>query len=1123
MTYKYISTEPPAVFPASTALAPAVHLNTDKTRFKFLTTPSMREVRAAIDSYAALRGEALWKELTTVKDGSCKLFAKAGNSLRNVNRGAVNAILGEDLKVNQLLELVTGKEASRVLKALKPKTVSDMDALYRLSGNRESAIGHDYLMGAARAADSALAFYGTIIEALFEGSRDVKPQRGNIPKTYYQARVYEFLGYSATKGWLLFPFVHPQSGIQEHLHLSHGSNQGAIFAKAYRPPEADELMSELANMEVAKTTEVNRETHLRNLMLASTLRSLAQVTTPLLATCVDLVLEANEPMTAQQASKQRKTYNALLRLHNSRCAGAPTQALLLKTREAVKLDDFSSFSQLRTEHPHMSEWTQWFEEFVKGAPRHARSNPEDRMLRICGLPVHSAEPAPLAYASHAVPHQRLPSRKRRLLPRLPGHEAQLPCRKERTTGHARPVLRFRERPTACETQGRPKICPVVGATRGHEVGPIQRDAEERDHPEGDCSTRHGGDAQVALTEDDYAWAKAQGGWTHLVNEKTKALEYVWCPSAALLLYTLLTLPLRSLQARLFDSGEADAFVFDFERRVMVPNLNQVAIGGVVDPNRREGVFQVIPSGMLDVSDVIGIWVPVNKTSDEGYHVPWVSDDLLEHLRHQHEWVRTYAAHPNPHGIIEVQGHRNQPEEWMQSQSKFLCLFRDPSADRGTDPSLPVSKQKLLKLWVKLCAESERRINSLAQSESQRVQLVTTAGGKTRALHDIHTLRVSGITDLLDRGVPLNIVSEYVAGHATYIMTLWYDKPSPGQMRQVLKNAEATAGRSAAAIPMFTEAEAHAMRDYLVTNSSYKGMYTGFDAMTENAGLLQFRLGGICPGTRCEEGGLTSNGRIAPVPVGDRGPSCPQCRFWLTGPAFLLGQCIEGNQLILKIRKKIQALDALRTSILDAEDAQDFAQADLLRGQTDVEERQLNDMLTEWWHRMKLYEASVHKLEDYKRFLKGNRGVAAPASQLVLVADQASEDLTFSFKQSTQLELEHFLSTCAELLPDYALESKAVALDLEMAVGKFLAINEHSDLTSMYFKLTDDQRLSAANLAVELMLGAAEDPSQASDLLEGRTPLSSLPHLQKGLSELLLASSKATARSISRTIPIKALK
>lgn len=1122
MTYKYMSTEAPAVFAASTALAPAVHLNTDKTRFKLLTTPSMRELRSAIDSYAAVRGEALWKELTTFEDGTCKLIATAGNSLWNVNRGAVNAILGEDFTVNQFRELLTGKEAPRVLKALKPKTVADMDALYRLNGNRESAIGHDYLMGAARASDSGLSFYSTIIDSLFEGSRDVNPQKGTIPKTYYQARVYEFLGYSATKGWLLFPFVHPQSGIREHLHLSHRSNQSAIFAKEYRPREADELLAELANMEVAKTTEVNRETHLRNLMLASSLRSLAQVTTPLLATCVDLVLEAKERMTAQQASKQRKTYNALLRLHNSRCAGAPTQPLLFQKRETVKLDDFSSFAELRAEHPHMSEWCQWFEEFVKetkdtqGQVRKTACSEFADFL--CTLP--NPPLSPLDVTRSLVNDYSVGSTacyRGYLATKLSS-----PAARNGRLAMLSQLFDFVKDRLLARHKGDPKDAPWLAQ-------PVDMKLDRFSETLKSGTTRKAIAAHVmeemrnVLTEDDYAWPKSKGGWTHLVNEKTKALEYVWCPSAALLLYTLLTLPLRSLQARLFDSGEGDAFIFDFDRRVMIPNPSQVTVDGVIDPNRREGVLQVIPSGMLDVSDVIGIWVPVNKTSDTGYHIPWVSDELLEHLRYQYEWVRLYAAHPNPHGIIEAQGHRNQPEDWVQRQSKFFCLFRDPSADRGTDPSLPVSKQKLLKLWVELCVETERRINSQAQSESQRVQLVTTAGGKTRALHDIHTLRVSGITDLLDRGVPLNIVSEYVAGHATYIMTLWYDKPSPGQMRQVLKNCEATAGRSTAAIPKFTEAEAHEMRDYLVTNSSYEGMYTGFDAMTENAGLLQFRLGGICPGTRCEEGGITAKGRITAVPVGDRGPSCPQCRFWLTGPAFLLGQCIEGNQLILKIRKKIQCLDKLRGSILEAEDAENFAQADLLRGQADVEERQLNDMLTEWWHRMKLYEASVHKLEDYKRFLKGARGAGAPASQLVLVADQGSEDLTFSFKQSTQLELEHFLSTCAELLPDYALESKAVALDLEMAVGKFLAINEHSDLTSLYFKLTDDQRLSAANLAVELMLGAAEDPSQASDLLEGRTPLASLPHLQKGLSELLLASSKATARSISRTIPIKALK
>jgi hypothetical protein len=231
---------------------------------------------------------------------------------------------------------------------------------------------------------------------------------------------------------------------------------------------------------------------------------------------------------------------------------------------------------------------------------------------------------------------------------------------------------------------------------------------------------------------------------------------------------------------------------------------------------------------------------------------------------------------------------------------------------------------------------------------------------------------------------------------------------------------------------------------------------------------------------------------------------------------LLGQCIEGNQLILKIRKKVQSLDSQRASILEVDDAEDFARADVLRAQADLEERQLNDMLTEWWHRMKLYEASVHKLDDYRSYLASNNSNGGQhASQLMLVAAQPSDDLSFSFKRSTQLELEHFLSTCSELLPDYSMESRSTAIDLEMAVGKFLAINDQKDLVSLYFTLTDAQRLTAANLTVEMMLATAEDPSKAAELLEGKTPLSRLPDLEKGLSDMLLTSSK-----FKKTIPIK---
>ena len=76
---------------------------------------------------------------------------------------------------------------------------------------------------------------------------------------------------------------------------------------------------------------------------------------------------------------------------------------------------------------------------------------------------------------------------------------------------------------------------------------------------------------------------------------------------------------------------------------------------------------------------------------------------------------------------------------------------------------------------------------------------------------------------------------------------------------------------------------------------------------------------------------------------------------------------------------------------------------------------------------------------------------------------------------------------------------------------------------MYFTLTDEQRLTAANLAVELLLGSAEDPSKAADLLEGRTPLKALPDLQKSLADMLMASSKASSRKTIKSDPVEALR
>lgn len=1119
MTFTYMSDEAPTAFPASTPLAATVYLNTDKTRFKLLFAPSMSELKAGIDEYADIRAAALWRDMTELNGDKCKLLAADKYTFINVNRETVSAILGVETSMQAFRQELDGPALGAAIERLQPKSLQEIEALFRLARGKECAIGRQYFLDIANKSQSAFEFFGNLLDELFNSTAGFNPRLGTLIKTFHQSRTYEFLGFSVTKGWLLFPFVHGSSGIREHLHLSHRSNVISSFSKDYRPSAADQLLADIATMKVAKTTDVGRQNHLRNLMLASTFRSIDQATRALFQACIDLAQLAQEVMTVQDSGKLRKTYNGLLRLHNSRCPAAPVQPVLTPTLQRVSLDDFSSFEDLRVQAPHLVQWCDWFALFVK----ETKDSQGQIRKTACGefgdfLRTLSAPPLSPLKITRAHINDFSAGNTSCYRGFLAKNIASAQVKNLRLNMLGQFFSFVKERMVATH-KGDPRDAPWFPQ-------PVDVKFDRFSEPLKSGTTRKAIPAYVmeemrnVLTVDDYAWPKTQGSWAHLVNDETKLLEHVWCPSAAILLFTLLTLPLRSLQARLLDSGEGDSIVFDFDKGVMLPNANQIPMEGALDNGRKEGVFQVIPSGMLDVVDIVGIWVPVNKTSDKGYHIPWVSDDLLRHIRYQHEWIRRYAPRPNPHGIIAVQGYRNQPEEWVQSQAKFFCLFRDPSIERTIDPSLPVSKQKLQKLWVELCAETERRINSQANSDSRRIRLVEeVGGGKCRALHDIHTLRVSGITDLLDRGVPLNIVSEYVAGHATYIMSLWYDKPAPGKIRQTLKAFEAAAGRSHAAIPKFSDEEVDGMRPYLVVNSSYEGMYTGFDAIGENAGLLQFRLGGICPGTRCEEGGITSNGRITGVPVGDRGPSCPQCRFWLTGPAFLLGQCIEGNQLILKIRKKVQALDALRDAILVFEDAGNFDQADVLKGQTDVDERQLNDMLTEWWHRMKLYEASVHRLADYQRFLEEKKSGEA---KLMLVANSASNDLSFSFKQASQLELEHFLSTCAELLPNYAQESKSVALDLEMAVGKFLAINDHKDLTSLFFTLTDEQRLTAANLAVEMLLGSAEDPSKAADLLEGRTPLKSFPRLQKGLADMLLASSKASPRKVSKTPPIEVL-
>lgn len=600
-----------------------------------------------------------------------------------------------------------------------------------------------------------------------------------------------------------------------------------------------------------------------------------------------------------------------------------------------------------------------------------------------------------------------------------------------------------------------------------------------------------------IIENDYEFPKMHFSFCYapLTNHAINRFESsVFCPSIANLLYFMLWIPVRKIQAQLLDSGEGDNYIFDFESRTMKPNTHPYA----GRESRSEGVLQLLPSGVLGIDDIVGLHITTNKSQADGYDVPWVNDDLIASLRNQLDWLSKYSPLPELRGRESLG--KMVGKEIELNGNKFYSLFRDPTAEKLDDPYAPAAAHRIKSAWGLVCEEAERRINEeeikFNKNSPKKIQLITDDKGRyPTSRYDIHTLRVSGITDLLEKGVPLGIVQKFVAGHATYFMTLWYDNPSHFKVREYLENAR----KNSAAHADFSLGDHHFddVKKFFVVNESYlREGYSPYDVLEKNSGIISIKLSGICPGGSCEEGGLDPHrDRAAPVPAGDRGPSCPQCRFWITGPMFLLGQVIEGNQLIRKIKKKVSAIDKIRESILDADDDRNTGLVNTLAGREDREMRILSNMVTEWYERMKFYEASISKLDEW---IKYSESSGAGNSQLALITKSSEDEIKYSFEEGSELELTHFIATVAEFFPEFIDSDDTSVPDIEQAISRFLALN---DVGEFLFKLSDKQRIVASNMITGLLIESLGS-HDAERLLDGDLPLHHYPELSSHITKML---------------------
>lgn len=427
----------------------------------------------------------------------------------------------------------------------------------------------------------------------------------------------------------------------------------------------------------------------------------------------------------------------------------------------------------------------------------------------------------------------------------------------------------------------------------------------------DSSTR-GGDwfvvepERVDRSDPDCVWRerktssdeRSEKGYPPIVTE-------LWSPVRAVALYLKLELPLRLIQVRMLDSGEADTYRYEHDAADgghFVSNPGPLTTGDARRPFQR-GVFH-----RSNHDKEAGLFINTNKTADinkpenaKGYVIPWAHPKVLYWLTKLRDWQVNYNPLQAPALWTDLTNShfgRTPPHPSVLAQRGTACfLFRDPCAKR---PDLPIFANAFDLIWRRLLSRLESRCAARGETLDDGEPLNFVVPDSRVTYFPLQALRVSLISYLvLDLQLPLPIVSKLIAGHATIIMTLYYTKLGHTKMAEVLEEAERRT----------LEADQSSHRRFL-KDATYEQIKTRFASLSDDAPLaavgvpgtgLVFEDRGICPvgGAKCDVGGEEIGKRkdervFTPVPGYPRERNCVRCRFFLTGPAFLPGLTANFN-------------------------------------------------------------------------------------------------------------------------------------------------------------------------------------------------------------------------------------
>lgn len=594
-----------------------------------------------------------------------------------------------------------------------------------------------------------------------------------------------------------------------------------------------------------------------------------------------------------------------------------------------------------------------------------------------------------------------------------------------------------------------------------------------------------------LEEGEQGWLGTSGRFVAKVKTDDGPRD-IYCPVIPTLFLVMLEIPLRMAQIRRLDSGEGD--IVNFDGDTLEWKNNSCPLAGYWEREAGEGTNSGNTRGYArelqdQLKSITSINVNTNKTGDP-YIIPWFVPKVLKLLWDLRKWQEAHNPIKAPVGPnVYLDDADRISERHKEAMPYIFPIARLMPNDNRPFPGRIATHSEIDHAWGWLLTEIERRWNLRHPGSHERlVEIHPVANQPWRHRYNIHGLRVRGLTNLRRGGMPLDLLSKFVAGHATLRMTLYYTVAHPSEVADAIEKAVANSKEQRLFIDDMKKISVDEAKRRTVSLSE-----TALPEAFASGSKVQFcnvNLG-VCPydGTRCWDGGKLlrkdSNDGGSKSIYGSVSPrNCVMCRHFFSGPPWLSELLAYGNkhlerrQFLAREESRINGLVARYEEELMAgnieksffENKYDSLQAEIIQVKDEQEANEDTIFNIE-----ALCNASVQLMENSRTVSDKVMLVANPHSSIV-VYEEISE-----FSQAVWITA---MGTVHQILGDERVEAKRDRyLDLMLANSGITPPRLLTNVTPEHTKMAMDQ--------YALFINARASANEVDQLVDGTLALRDL--------------------------------